>query len=69
MQHDLLLDPQSAALFNEQQLLALSLPHLHAAQALQAAYMPASALQQYSQNQLFAAAQMHPAAAAAGKKY
>ncbi|CAB03111.1 RRM domain-containing protein [Caenorhabditis elegans] len=65
MQHDLLLDPQSAALFNEQQLLALSLPHLHAAQALQAAYMPASALQQYSQNQLFAAAQMHPAAAAA----
>lgn len=62
-----LLDPQSAALLNEHQLLALSLPHLHAAQALQAAYMPASALQQFQQPSLYAAAaaaQLHPAAAA-----
>ncbi|ULU11022.1 hypothetical protein L3Y34_014911 [Caenorhabditis briggsae] len=64
MQPDLLLDPQSAALLNEHQLLALSLPHLHAAQALQA-YMPAS-LQQFNQPlYAAAAAQLHPAAAAA----
>ncbi|EGT51125.1 hypothetical protein CAEBREN_29517 [Caenorhabditis brenneri] len=60
---DLLLDPQAAAILNEHQLLALSLPHLHAAQALQAAYMPAS-LQQFQQQSLYAA-QLHPAAAAA----
>lgn len=62
MQPDLLLDAQSAALLNEHQLLALSLPHLHAAQALQAAYMQPS-LQQF--NQPLYAAQLHPAAAAA----
>uniref|UniRef100_A0A8R1DJK5 RRM domain-containing protein n=1 Tax=Caenorhabditis japonica TaxID=281687 RepID=A0A8R1DJK5_CAEJA len=67
MQPDLLLDPQSAALLNEHQLLALSLPHLHAAQALQAAYMPSSAFQQFNQPlyAAAAAAQLHPAAAAA----
>lgn len=61
---DLLFDTQSA-LLNEHQLLALSLPHLQAAQALQAAaYMPAS-LQQFNQPLYAAAAQLHPAAAAA----
>ncbi|CAI2313682.1 unnamed protein product [Caenorhabditis sp. 36 PRJEB53466] len=63
MQPDLLLDPQSAALLNDHQLLAFSLPHLQAAQALQAAYLPASALQQFNQPlYAAAAAQLHPAA-------
>lgn len=61
---DLLFDTQN--LLNDHQLLALSLPHLQAAQALQAAaYMPAS-LQQFNQPlYAAAAAQLHPAAAAA----
>ncbi|CAB3410546.1 unnamed protein product [Caenorhabditis bovis] len=52
------------ALLNDPQLLALTLPHLQAAHALQTAYMPTATLQQLHQQSLYA--QLNPAAMVAG---